>query len=180
LARCRGHGACIAVECDDGNAIDGDGCSSECRIECVASADEVRAGQVVQLDAQSGHCYKLAREPLVWQDAESACQAWSGHLVAIGNQVEQDFVATLVDQPAQERGLTELWIGANDFDADGNWAWTNGEPFVFSAWADGRPNGRATEHCGELCVPCDATPWRWNDSLCTYAVGYVCERAPRR
>ncbi len=31
-----------------------------------------------------------------------------------------------------------MWIGANDFDQNGQFVWTDGKPFSFSRWAPGQ------------------------------------------
>lgn len=55
-----------------------------------------------------------------------------------------------VDQPI-------VWIGGQDFEAEGQWKWTNGSPFEYTAWnwntesstpkGFREPNGGLNENC---------------------------------
>ena len=81
-----------------------------------------------------GKCWKVFQATVTWQDAETACVAWGGHLVLITSASEQAFAANIsVD--------VYTWIGFHDpvgshSEAD----WSN------FAWSDGSPGGMFLLH----------------------------------
>jgi cysteine-rich repeat protein len=153
-----GDGLVSALEeCDDANAIEGDGCS-DCAIECDASSVK---------EPTTGHCYRLFVGAVTQPVAEANCQAWGGavdlaHLASLGSQSENGFVAPLIS------GNT--WIGADDF--GGAWAWIDGTAFAFENWQAGEPNFPGTEHC--MFADAEA---KWHDHDCgDLRSAYLCER----
>lgn len=80
-----GDGAVEGIEeCDDGNAIDDDGCST-CVVDCEAQGVK---------DPLTGHCYRVFPDPTTWPFAEANCAAWGGapglgHLASIADAAEQ-------------------------------------------------------------------------------------------
>jgi cysteine-rich repeat protein len=141
-------------ECDDGNALPGDGCA-DCLIECDGSSVK---------EPTTGHCYRLFVASVTQPIAEANCQAWGGAvgLVSFANQAENTFLAPLI--------TSNTWIGADDF--SGSWAWIDGTPFSFVNWQTGEPNHPGTEHC----MFADATA-KWHDHNCgDVRPAYLCER----
>ena len=101
-------------------------------------------------DGGNGHYYALITgAPMSWADAEAAAEAMTmtgyfpGYLATVTSQEEYDF---LVDTFSPFPG-EETWLGATDDPSltpgasDGNFTWVTGEPFSFTAWASGQPNG---------------------------------------
>ncbi|MBK8976124.1 MAG: hypothetical protein IPM29_09365 [Planctomycetes bacterium] len=80
----------------------------------------------------NGNYYRLT-DPLTWFDAKHQARNWGGHLVAVGDQAESDWLwATF--------GPLDLWIGLEDHDRNGVFEWVSGEPFQFTNWCPGEPN----------------------------------------
>ena len=54
-------------------------------------------------------------------DAQNYCKRLNGHLVRIGDEREEEFLA----EAARKHGLSEFWIGAKQLDpaTDGKWYW---------------------------------------------------------
>ena len=144
-------------ECDDQNAVAGDGCTS-CTIDCEPDASK---------DPTSGHCYRVFVASLNQQSAEANCQAWGGapglgHLASMGDAAENAFVAPLV--------TGNTWIGADDL--GGAWAWLDATPFSFENWQMGEPNFPGIEHC--MFMDAEA---KWHDHDCAdLRSAYLCER----
>jgi 6-phosphogluconolactonase (cycloisomerase 2 family) len=73
-----------------------------------------------------------------WASAAAEAALLGGHLVAIGDPVENDWVWSTF------AGITSgpFWIGLGDAAAEGYFAWTNGEPYGYTSWwtAGGEPN----------------------------------------
>jgi hypothetical protein len=116
----------------------------------VASAAALPRTSILAFD---GHYYARINVNMSWHEAESVCQALGGHLAVIGSKEENIFVC---DQFAADR---YIWLGATDEGHDGEWRWTNGEPWNFTAWGDSEPsNAMGEEHF--LSTGHD----RWNDT----------------
>ena len=96
---------------------------------------------------------------VVWQIAESTSVGFGGHLVAINDAAENDFVNQLVlaDYPA-ERAWIGLFQQPGSTEPDQGWGWSSGDPYVFTNWAAGQPSGGTGANFG-LILP-DGT---WND-----------------
>ena len=101
-----------------------------------------------------------------------SCQDWSGHLVTITSLDEQTLVQGL------HRGTTALdpWIGASDGGSEGKYVWVTGEPFQYTAWAAGQPNGEeiADEDCVLLVIESQLL---WHDAACYLPRSWICERS---
>ena len=70
-------------------------------------------------------------------------------------------------------GITEMNIGANDYELDTVWEWVTGRCSfgVYSNWADNRPNnGDENEYC--LMMRSDG---KWNDVPCHESRHYFCQ-----
>lgn len=79
-----------------------------------------------------GHEYVLLSEA-TWLEAEADAIAWGGHLVAINDAEEQDW---LIDT----FGTSLFWIGLSDHIEEGNFRWSNGDSLTFESWDYDEPN----------------------------------------
>lgn len=75
----------------------------------------------------SGHTYFLLEET-TWQEAETEAMALGGHLVAINDQAEQDWVWATFGGPRS------LWLGM-----DPGRGWVTGEPLTYKNWSSQWP-----------------------------------------
>ena len=91
----------------------------------------------------NGHRYALIEVPVSFSDAVKLCEARGGHLVTIADEAENQFV---FDKFGYDR---LCWLGATDAGTEGEWRWITGEPFEFTNWAKGQPNGEAKGNAGE-------------------------------
>ncbi|XP_030843506.1 contactin-associated protein 1-like [Strongylocentrotus purpuratus] len=75
--------------------------------------------------------------------------------------------------PVDERTFdtSSYWIGFNDLDGKGTWAWTDGSVTSYTNWYSGEPSG-GSEHCGVLRLSSDGT---WYDASCSSTYGYICK-----
>ena len=151
-------------ECDDGNAVDGDGCSS-----CVVDCDTQDHKHPV-----TNHCYHLVNLKAHWKAAESDCNVWGGapglgHLVSIQDKQEQDFVQNLGSG-------YERWIGATDVMVEKQYEWIDGNVFVFDNWRKGEPNNNGINGGEEDCAEIEADG-QWDDQPCEKTKRYICERS---
>lgn len=113
-----------------------------------------------------GHCYFAVTTSLSpWDDARATCALAGGYLTAPTDRAESTYISWI--------GGGTTFAGGCDDDVEGTWTWVSGEPWSFSDWASGEPNGLRTEDCLEIR---STGPRDWNDSSCdVYTRPYVCE-----
>jgi hypothetical protein len=130
----------------------------------------------------NGHVYEYVLQGgLSWTSARTAAEArptftgWTSHLVSITSGGENSFVEAL-----RNGGPLRAWIGLYDPDGTGaaSWAWTTGEPFVYTNWLSGEPNNPATEFWVEMFAG-----GGWNNNVVSDpnfpTVGYLVEYEPQ-
>ena len=100
--------------------------------------------------------YLQCNNALTWDAARIECAALGGHLAIISSAVE-DNLLTASDARA--------WIGLNDIDVEGTFAWEDGSPVVYEDFhAPFQPDdSRGDEDCGEIkhnssTIPAVRTP----------------------
>lgn len=102
------------------------------------------------------HLYCLTPEKLTWPEAESYAVELGGHLVAINDQQEQEWLVQAFG------GDRWFWIGFTDSTEEGVWIWSNGDPVTYTNWYPGEPNNMWS--CGEdYAVMNWGSPGYWND-----------------
>ncbi|MEW6750112.1 MAG: C-type lectin domain-containing protein [Candidatus Latescibacterota bacterium] len=109
---------------------------------------------------------------ITWEDARARAQEHHGYLATIASVEENAFVSALVGD--QERfwvrdacggGNNGPWIGGTD--APGAWTWVTGEPFAFTNWSPGAPDGGTREDCLHFAGAVGDPPGSlWNDAPC--------------
>jgi hypothetical protein len=136
-------------------------------------------------DSFNGNYYDLVTAPgISWADADEEASAmtlgvmgeFSGHLVTITSQAEQDFLNGVFGSSLQEK-----WYGGfQDPDApntDANWHWITGESWDYTNWAAGEPNDDdGVEDGKEQYLMGWTDELTWNDGeFGTDGGGYVVE-----
>lgn len=135
-------------------------------------------------DTHGGHDYLLCSELRSWTDADAGCTVIGMRLVRIDDETENQW---LFDQAITPGGSdSQVWIGATDLAAEGEWRWNDSELFwigdsggsaqngLFAGWYFREPNNvSGVEHCASLETN-TASP-QWYDSNCELAKSYVCE-----
>lgn len=80
-----------------------------------------------------GHSYGITSSRLTWTGAEAEAVSLGGHLVAINDAAEQQFIeGAFLD--GSRAGSQVLWIGLNDAVTEGSFGWSNGDPLTFTKW----------------------------------------------
>jgi len=107
----------------------------------------------------NGHDYYVLASQ-TWWDAEAEAVALGGHLVAVNDQAEQDFVYSIIMD-----SIATHWIGYTDQAVEGVWLWTNGDTTSYTNWnLPWEPNNyMGIENCGAIEV---AWGGKWNDLRC--------------
>jgi hypothetical protein len=131
-----------------------------------------------------GHDYVRCQELRTWADANSGCLAIGMRLVRVDDDAENQWLFFGANVPSGPDG--EIWLGATDVDAEGEWRWTDGDLFwlgdsggsaqngLFSSWYTREPNDASIENCAVLDTK--AAGAEWYDYDCEeVSKAYVCE-----
>ena len=155
--RTRWDGDCVTRVCQDGICGAKPPCNGSGEFEDIAS----------------GECYRIGTTAMTWSAALADCAAWGGSLAGISSQAEQDFLFA-------HKSNNNCWIGFNDIQAEGTFAWVNGETSSYTHWLAGEPNNNGgNEDCGQFAggyAKPPSTVGFWNDANCSGTACFYCER----
>lgn len=95
-----------------------------------------------------------------WTQAEANAVKLGGHLTAIGNVEEQDFI--------YQNYLLHAFIGLSDEKEEGVWEWSDGSPVTYTNWAGSGPDnavgpGGITQDYVVMGWPLASIPGQWDD-----------------
>jgi hypothetical protein len=109
--------------------------------------------------------YQVIDGEFTWQQAQADAIKRGGYLATITTGEEQSAVKAIIDSKS-------YWIGATDFNNEGQWEWVTGESFKFSNWLGGEPNGLRIENYLEIA---GSVAGKWNDNRGNQQIGYILE-----
>ncbi len=118
----------------------------------------------------NGHYYRLVEESATWEEAEVLAttarhEGFTGHLVTINSQEEQNFLLNNVIDDDW------VWIGFDDRQVEDDFRLVTGETITFTNWGENEPNNSAgIEH-----VTIMETDGSWNDGPLFWTMEYVVE-----
>jgi cysteine-rich repeat protein len=116
--------------------------------------------------SSDNHAYRVFATPRSWEDARAACRQLGGHLAAITDAGEQDFVGI--------QAAFGFWIGGSDAAREGTFVWSTGEPFGYRHFGPGEPDDRfGRDDC--LFFGADKV---WHDRICEHQHPFMCEIMP--
>ncbi|HEY0713218.1 MAG TPA: lectin-like protein, partial [Polyangia bacterium] len=153
-------------ECDDGNRIDGDGCSSAC-VQCPE-------GPTAFSSPTNGHCYWRESRRLTFDEATAACQFKKANLVIFSSDLEwKEVTERLLVGADLSPGPPSVWIGLRDEERNGvrDFGWVSGDRVMSAHWAIHEPRQ-------DLESPCAAQSQNgtWSAVSCDEPRAVVCER----
>ncbi len=98
----------------------------------------------------NGHTYFYYTDSMNWENAESYCESQGGHLVTITSEGEQNALYEYIQDVA---GNTDIWIGFNDAETEGDWStWVTGEAVTYTNWGSSEPDdGSGGQDYGVIC-----------------------------
>jgi len=182
-ARC-GNGVHASTEaCDQGNLVNGDGCSSTCQIEpgwtCTTAEPSVCTRVCTPVAALGSSTYCASGTVATptsanWTNAQAACVTVGGNLVKIDNAAERYHLTPHI--------AADTWVGGERLAGNANWRWRDTTAFwnlttgqlAYNHWVSTEPNiALATRACLEMNPTGSA--WRWSDETCTVTQRYMCE-----
>ncbi|VDN26045.1 unnamed protein product, partial [Cylicostephanus goldi] len=109
-------------------------------------------------------CYKFSTDALPFYMAEEACIDLGGHLISLGDGLENAMVAETAQQ--QKIG-SSYFIGINKLNGNA-WSNTDGEAVNYTNWASGQPTATAA------CATATAADGIWKSVSCSNPYPYVC------
>jgi len=130
--------------------------------ECWACLDEDNSSMLFKYDPLVEHVYVISQDKMTFDDAKliDSIEYPGGEslpvaLVTITNEIEDGYVYSLT---YGER----VWIGMTDEGSEGVWYWLSGEPFTYTHWRTGEPDGSG--NAGQLYGDREGT---WDDTEST-------------
>uniref|UniRef100_A0A914W1I3 Uncharacterized protein n=1 Tax=Plectus sambesii TaxID=2011161 RepID=A0A914W1I3_9BILA len=117
-------------------------------------------------------CYMINVEKKLWFDAEVICQslANNSHLTSITSAIEVFSLNAYVTDTPSIGTCDQMWIGGNDFQNNGQFAWIDGQQFIFNNWDLGQPDPT------NQCVSSQArTTGKWKTEPCGTENCFICE-----
>ncbi len=128
-------------------------------------ASECRARTGCDLHVLHQRAYLFCHaSPRSFEDALAYCESLSGHLVIIGSEGENAFLAA--------RTTVSAYIGLTDLEEEGTFVWIDGSTPTYTNWAEGEPNNSGEiEHCTGIYPETGL----WNDFNCTAPRAFWCE-----
>lgn len=133
---------------------------------------------IAYLNPANGHSYSLTATAVDWQSAESEAVSLGGHLVAINDASEQQFIVDTF--LVGENETRAFWIGFTDTASEGVWEWTSGDPATYTNWYDYPPYTEPNDggsFCSEPC-PEDYGTINWHYAFYGYTNEYVWANYP--
>uniref|UniRef100_A0A914Q9G2 C-type lectin domain-containing protein n=1 Tax=Panagrolaimus davidi TaxID=227884 RepID=A0A914Q9G2_9BILA len=68
---------------------------------------------------KNGKCWIFLTKPLTWKEAKNECEKRNSKLVSIFDQNDEEYLK-------EAAGITQYWIGLNDFQNNGKFVWDQG------------------------------------------------------
>uniref|UniRef100_A0A914WU54 Uncharacterized protein n=1 Tax=Plectus sambesii TaxID=2011161 RepID=A0A914WU54_9BILA len=117
-------------------------------------------------------CYYVTDQKKIWFDAEAYCKNAqpNAHLTAIASAFENSNVDAVVTSTSSVSDCGHFWIGGNDIDQTGQFAWVDGSPWGYAKWDSGQPD--TTQQCVSSSA-LKTGQWRTED--CGVKKCFICE-----
>lgn len=115
----------VGEDCDDGNSIDGDGCSSTCVQEAIGTNCSSQLTGFSLLGTSNDSAYFLSSTKVTWIDAQAST---AGEMVQIDDSQENEFLRSLL--PAG----SIFFIGASDHLVEQQFLWNESSSLGYSNW----------------------------------------------
>jgi len=124
-------------------------------------------------DGGNDHWYRIDRNKTDWLTAEANAEGIAAHLVTITSDAEEQFIINTY--LTGDDLLNVFWMGCTDQAVEDTFVWINGEPFDYTHWKSGEPNGWDGEGEDYCCINWNAVRGpigEWNDALVAGTTGY--------
>ena len=162
---CGGQNGCGNI-CGDGSCGPGE-TNQSCPEDCDAPVEPPEPEGCSSIgEASNGGEFILCIDEANWTDSQERCEDMGGDLASIASEADNKTIADGV--------VNATWIGMNDFDVEGDFAWINGTAVTYTNWNGGEPNDyNNNEDCTEMIVFV-GSEGAWNDAFCEGEKDFVC------
>ncbi|MEY3015193.1 MAG: hypothetical protein RIT45_3928, partial [Pseudomonadota bacterium] len=113
-------------------------------------------------------CYQAYPTLKAWAPGQTACQALGGELASVSSIDENNAVRSAVTKGCGSTAAA--WIGYNDFQSEGSWAWSDSSKKLYENWASGQPINNVTNNAVRMTPAGTWEAYNPDTSLC-----YVCK-----
>uniref|UniRef100_A0A914W7P0 Uncharacterized protein n=1 Tax=Plectus sambesii TaxID=2011161 RepID=A0A914W7P0_9BILA len=126
----------------------------------------------VQSQVVPNKCYYVGSQKETWFDAEASCQSAqpNAHLTSITSAFENSNVDAVVTSTPSDTGCGKFWIGGNDIEQSGQFAWVDGSSWGYTRWGPGQPD--TTQQCVTSTALQDG---QWKTEDCGDENCFICE-----
>lgn len=87
----------------------------------------------------NGNFYSVIDKTFTWEQAKAYCESLGGHLATITSQGEQDFIVDIIKKQSDYKNV--YYLGATTDGIENAWHWVTNEPFDYTNWQEGQPDG---------------------------------------
>lgn len=125
------------------------------------------------IPAGNGHYYKILQPATTWTAAKTNAEVLGAHLVTITTEAEEQFVINTF--LTGDNRLKVFWLGCSDAQTEDTFTWVTAEPFAYTNWKSGEPNGwdgEGEDYCSINWNAVRGPIGEWNDTLVAGSVGY--------
>jgi hypothetical protein len=118
----------------------------------------------------NGHQYTVI-DCISWTDAENKAIALGGYLATISDMAENKWVLRELSPLAPGRWAVAIGMYQPDGETnlESKWVWVTSEPFTYTNWDQGEPNGDTGENYGYMFEDSG----KWNDGQLNWPVAFV-------
>ena len=124
----------------------------------------------------NGHWYDVVEGGFFWDEARADAENRGGYLATPTSLSEWNFIKSNYTTWLEPTASRQGWLGAYQTNPGGpnlsSWTWVTGEPWSFTAWSGGEPNGGSFEN---WIVTWFHEGSGWNDHYHDYAFKYYIE-----
>ena len=117
---------------------------------CITVFEPVQSRASFILNPTNNHYYGLTSSRANWDVAEGEAIAFGGHLAAINDAAENEFILANFFRNQDPDRI--LWIGLTDRSSEGTFSWMTGEPVTFTNWHHEEPNNKGVSGVAENYV----------------------------
>jgi hypothetical protein len=115
--------------------------------------------------------YRVCEDGASFGEAQTACQGFGGDLVVFDNT---DETKSFMNAIADEKLMSELWVGYSDADTEGTWAWVTGVTGdTAPVWSGSEPDDGGGS--GENCAVLSDDNGLLSDRTCEDSYSFICE-----
>jgi hypothetical protein len=118
-----------------------------------------------------GHSYLFCKPARRWQAADEYCRDRGYELITLNTAIENAWASSAAYGILDAR----WWMGFNDVEREGVWAWASGQRVTYTNWdPPDEPNDSGEgEDCGQLNRYYPSATW--NDEPCRNFLPFICE-----